>query len=204
MTANDRSNIMANSFKNPTKLGIISVLLQKGEMTVTQMSKIIGTTKSNLYQAIAELVSDGLVNPPDVRVNKNYVEKFYTIKEETFSEVSAEEWKKKVSSLQPDELRDLLVSFLRAQSVVLRIMAEEIALSDTEHIQKLSELMKMEMVFSSYSKLSHSSYLKIASPLKNLLEELGKIESNDAVAESPNTLIVIGLPSINLLNEIKH
>ncbi|MHB1707996.1 MAG: ArsR/SmtB family transcription factor [Thermoplasmataceae archaeon] len=203
MNSKDRGTTLANSFKNPTKLEIVTVLIQKGRMTVTQMSRIIGTTKSNLYQAIAELVSDGLVNPPEVKVTKNYVEKFYTINEEAFSEVSSEEWKERMLSLSTDDLRDLVVSFLLTQSVILKIMAEELNMSNDLALENIRELFKQGLLFLSYSKLSNGSYTRIASILKTIESTLSELEKTDNTKNPKNTLLLVGIPSLDLLRFLK-
>ncbi|OWP57500.1 MAG: hypothetical protein B2I17_00330 [Thermoplasmatales archaeon B_DKE] len=199
----DRANIMANSFKNPTKLGIIAVLIQKGEMTVTQISKIIGTTRSNLYQAIAELVSDGLVNAPDIRVSKNYVEKFYTINEEAFSGVPQEKLIDVITSLSSDDFRDVTVSFLLTQSVILKIIAEEISMSDDQSIGKMKELIKQNKVFLSYSRLSDQSYLSIAPEIEAVNKKLEELDKKHSVKTPRNTLLIVGIPSMDLLKTEK-
>jgi|GEM_PF-2130110 DNA-binding transcriptional ArsR family regulator len=203
MDSKDRGMTLANSFKNPTKLEIVSVLIQKGKMTVTQMSRIIGTTKSNLYQAIAELVSDGLVNPPEVKVTKNYVEKFYTINEQAFSEVSAEEWKEKLLSLSNEDLRDLIVSFLLTQSVIMKIMAEEFNMLNAPAMENLKEILKLGFMFLSYSKLSNESYIKTSSILKTVEGTLNELEKQDNTKNPKNMLLLVGIPSLDLLKVLK-
>ena len=203
MNSKDRGMTLANSFKNPTKLEIVTVLIQKGKMTVTQMSRIIGTTKSNLYQAIAELVSDGLVNPPEVKVTKNYVEKFYTINEQAFSEVSAEEWKERMLLLSTDDLRDLVVSFLLTQSVIMKIMAEEFNMSGDPAMENFREIFKRGFLFLSYSKLSNDSYIKAASILKTVESTLSESEKQDSTKNPKNMLLIVGIPSLDILRFMK-
>ena len=79
MDQNQRIETLLSAISNRTKLSIITLLVRRKRMTVTQMSKLIGTTRSNLYQTIGDLVSSGIINGPEAVVNRNYVEKYYTL-----------------------------------------------------------------------------------------------------------------------------
>ena len=61
---------LIESFRNQSKLSILIILLQDGKMTATQMAKIIGTSRSNMYQNLKEMVEDGILKEPEVVVKK--------------------------------------------------------------------------------------------------------------------------------------
>ena len=96
MDQNQQIETLLSAISNRTKLSIITLLVRRKRMTVTQMSKLIGTTRSNLYQTIGDLVSSGIVNEPEVVVRRNYVEKFYTLNEPVFRELDSERWKNRL------------------------------------------------------------------------------------------------------------
>ncbi len=52
-------NTLIRSFKNRTKLAIITLLIKNGPMTVTDLSRTIETTRSNLYQTVKDLSGTG-------------------------------------------------------------------------------------------------------------------------------------------------
>ena len=69
-----KQDIFANlmrTFRNPTKMSIIFLLTENGKMTVTQMAEQVNVTKANLYHFVKEMVNDGIVLRPEVRVKKN-------------------------------------------------------------------------------------------------------------------------------------
>jgi len=199
MTDSKRSDILVNSLRNPTKLRIITLLLQKGSMTVTQMSKILHTTRSNLYQAVAELVSDGLVKRPEIMVKKGYIEKYYAINEEAFNSVSDEDLYSTLITADPEKIREIIYSFLTSQSFILNLLAEEFRLADDYHIKKMQELLMKKFLFLSFSKLSDKSFSMVASKEKEILEKLSNSDKNISLEESKNLFLIIGIPSVDFL-----
>ena len=74
-----------NVLRNQTKMKIVTLLINYKKMTVTGMAKYIKTTRSNLYQIMTELVSSGIVNEPEIKPKKNYVEKYYSLNKDYFA-----------------------------------------------------------------------------------------------------------------------
>ncbi|EQD54398.1 transcription regulator [mine drainage metagenome] len=70
MINNKNYKILIDAFRSHTKLSIIMILTQKGKMTVTQMSKFLGTTRSNLYQAVSELTSLDIIEIAEIKSRK--------------------------------------------------------------------------------------------------------------------------------------
>ncbi|MGC8506112.1 MAG: hypothetical protein ACP5NK_05325 [Thermoplasmata archaeon] len=164
-------------------------------MTVTQMSKLIGTTRSNLYQTISDLVGSGIVNEPEVVVNRNYVEKFYTLNEPVFRELDSERWKNRLQSLTEDQSRDIVVSFLLSQSMNLQIMAQEIQMSSDEVSPKIKQLLQSERIFMSYGRISDATYDRLLEHEKALMNIFEKTPDEDG----DNTYIIFGIPSLSVL-----
>ena len=200
MADQKRADVFVNNLRNPTKLGIILLLLQKGPMTVTQMSKTLRTTRSNLYQAVAELVSEGLLKEPDIRVKKGYVEKYYSINETTFDALSESELDSSILSQNFDNLREVLFSFLKSQSFLLNLIAEEVLSSDDNYMREVKEMIQKKFYIASFSKLSDESFSLAVSKLQELLESLTQTENSAPLEKSGNMLLLIGIPSVDFLN----
>ena len=200
MADQKRADTFVNNLRNPTKLGIILLLLQKGPMTVTQMSKTLRTTRSNLYQAVAELVSEGLLKEPDIRVKKGYVEKYYSINETTFDTLSESELDSSILSQNFDNLREVLFSFLKSQSFLLNLIAEEVLSSDDNYMREVKEMIQKKFYIASFSKLSDESFSLAVSKLQELLESLTQTENSAPLEKSGNMLLLIGIPSLDFLS----
>ena len=200
MADQKRADTFVNNLRNPTKLGIVLLLLQKGSMTVTQMSKTLRTTRSNLYQAVAELVSEGFLKEPDIQVKKGYLEKYYSINETAFDTLSESEVNSSLLSQNIDNLREVLFSFLKSQSFLLNLMAEEILSSDDNYMRKVKEMIQKKFYVASFSKLSDESFSLAVSKLQELFETLTETETPAPLEKSSNMLLLIGIPSVDFLN----
>ncbi len=156
MVAGSNVSILLNAFKNKTKLQIITLLLKNGPMTVTQISKFVKTTRSNLYQTMRDLMEDGIVVLKESKVVKNYVEKFYILNMDFFESVSSTEIKDAITKLSVQDLKDLIVSYLLATSFVLRLISEEISFLDESEMQRYRELIASGKIIMSFSTISEN------------------------------------------------
>ncbi len=197
MDQNQQIETLLSAISNRTKLSIITLLVRRKRMTVTQMSKLIGTTRSNLYQTIGDLVSSGIVNEPEVVVRRNYVEKFYTLNEPVFRELDSERWKNRLQSLTVDQSREIVVSFLLSQSMNLQIMAQEIQMSSEEVSPKIKQLLQSDRIFMSYGRISDATYNRLLEHEKTLMDIFEKSSDDDG----DNTYIILGIPSLSVLGE---
>ncbi|MCW6169373.1 MAG: winged helix-turn-helix domain-containing protein [Thermoplasmatales archaeon] len=200
MVEQKRSDVFISNFRNPTKLGIVLLLMQKGPMTVTQMSKTLQTTRSNLYQAVAELVSDGFLREPSVKVKKGYVEKYYSINEAAFDSISQSEVDLSLGSQDINNLREVLFSFLKSQSFLLNLIAEEVLSSDDSYMKNVQEMIRKNFYIASFSKLSDVSFNLAVSKLQGLMKSLTEVETPAPLEKSNNMLLLIGIPSVDFLN----
>jgi DNA-binding transcriptional ArsR family regulator len=197
MDQNQQIETLLSAISNRTKLSIITLLVRRKRMTVTQMSKLIGTTRSNLYQTVGDLVSSGIVNEPEVVVRRNYVEKFYTLNEPVFRELDSERWKNRLQSLTVDQSREIVVSFLLSQSMNLQIMAQEIQMSSEEVSPKIKQLLQSDRIFMSYGRISDATYNRLLEHEKTLMDIFEKNSDDDG----DNTYIILGIPSLSALEE---
>ena len=107
----DRLEKLFDVMSSQTKSHIIALLALSGKMTVTQISKHIKTSRSNLYQAISDLQEQGFVNPPNIVVRKNYVEKYYSLNDSAFNQTTAGEMNEEFKKMSPDKLRNCRLNF---------------------------------------------------------------------------------------------
>ncbi len=176
-----RALILLNAFKNRTKLQIITLLLKNGPMTVTQISRFVKTTRSNLYQTIKDLTDDGVVVLKKSKVTKNYVEKFYGINLDLFESVSNTEIEEAITKLGAQDLKDLIISYLLASSFILRVLSEEVSFlneNEIEHYRKLIISGKIIMSFSTFPESLAEPFFKVFSDYMKSIESKGKGEKD--------------------------
>ncbi|MEM0156716.1 MAG: winged helix-turn-helix domain-containing protein [Thermoplasmataceae archaeon] len=183
---------LMSAISNRTKLSIITLLVRRKRMTVTQMSKLIGTTRSNLYQSIGDLVKSGIINEPESVINRNYVEKYYTLNEPLFRELDSERWKVRLQSLSADQSREIVVSFLLSQSMNLQIMAQEIQMSSEKASPKIREFLRSDRIFMSYGRISDATYDRLLEHEKALMQIFQENPEDDG----DNTYVILGIPGL--------
>ena len=190
---------LVESFRNQTKLSIIIILFQKGKLTATQMSKIIGTSRSNLYQNLKEMVEDGILGEPESKVRKNYVEKYYYPNTEIFERFSQEDQEKALIDKTPEELKEYLISALNSQILRLRIIAREIEMMSRKESEKIRDMYFYDQMLFSNSWVKKETYEMVIKHLREIVYKL--IDEEDAKTENHTeedkyNLILIGIPKI--------
>jgi DNA-binding transcriptional ArsR family regulator len=188
---------LLKAFKNPTKLDILMMLSENESMTVTQMSKLLSTSKANLYHFVSEMVKEGLVLKPEVKVKGNYVEKYYRLNAEVFKGVDPEEQRKRIKPSSPEEYRELLQSYYLSLSAYFRMSAERISKADETTMGRVSDMVKGEKTLIVYSTLSDEGYEYALSELRRIVKTI--IErwgiKKDAPGEK-NRLILYAFPDL--------
>ena len=198
MTKN-RYEILSEVFRNPTKFRIIMLLTEQGRMTVTQMSKLISVSKSNLYHFISQMVKEGLVLEPEVIPKKNYVEKFYRLNEEMFRAEDPKEWEKVLVGASNSEIKEVVSSVLMGYSMTLSFIADRVAKSDESEGDNLRKWLIEQTPYTlTYAVMSKKTSTKIKPILRQLWQTL--IESGEDRESTTNTsvsrLLVVFLPML--------
>ena len=198
MTKN-RYEILSDVFRNPTKFRIIMLLTEQGRMTVTQMSKLIDVSKSNLYHFISQMVKEGLVLEPEVIPKKNYVEKFYRLNEEMFRAEDPKEWEKVLVGASNSEIKEVVSSVLMGYSMTLSFIADRVAKSDDSEGDDLRKWLIEQTPYTlTYAVMSKKTNTKIKPILRQLWQAL--IESGEDKESTTNTsvsrLLVVFLPML--------
>ncbi|MCL5804118.1 MAG: ArsR family transcriptional regulator [Candidatus Thermoplasmatota archaeon] len=198
MTQN-RYEILSDLFRNPTKFRIIMLLTEQERMTVTQMSKVIKVSKSNLYHFISQMVQQGLVLEPEVIPKKNYVEKFYRLNEDMFRAEDPKEWEKILLGATNNEIKEVVSSVLMGYSMTLSFIADRIANSDDSEGENLRKWLIEQTPYTlTYSVMSKKTTTKVKPILRQLRQAL--IESGEDGGSTFNTsvsrLLVVFLPML--------
>lgn len=196
MKSDSNIDTLLTAFLNRTKLAIITLLIHRRRLTVTQMSRYLSTTRSNLYQTISDLLESGIIRGPESVVKKNYVEKYYTLNEAMFSDLDTEKWKDRLKRMDPTQGKKLISSFLLAQSIRLQIMSQEVEMADDKATRIIEEMFVSDRIMLSYGRVSDRSY-------DRLVEMYRKIQ--DIFSETPdedgdNTYLFIGMPAFSRTN----
>ncbi len=189
--------ILSKTFSNPTKLGIILLLTEHERMTVTQMSQYLSVSRSNIYHFVALMVSDGILNEPEVVANKNYVEKFYTLNTKMV-EFSEEDWEKGLNKMSAEELRSMISSALMSYSMNLKLTAEKISQSSDEETMKVRDWLLNMPASLIFSTMRMSTVQNIKPHLASLSEELMRSSQEHEGEESKDVamLNIVFLPFI--------
>ena len=198
MTQN-RYEILSDLFRNPTKFRIIMLLTEQEMMTVTQMSKVIKVSKSNLYHFISQMVQQGLVLEPEVIPKKNYVEKFYRLNEDMFRAEDPKEWEKILLGATNNKIKEVVSSVLMGYSMTLSFIADRVANSDDSDCENLRNWLIEQTAYTlTYSLMSKKTTTKVKPILRQLWQAL--IESGEDDVSTFNTsvsrLLVVFLPML--------
>ncbi len=196
----DRLEKLFDVMSSQTKSHIIALLALSGKMTVTQISKHIKTSRSNLYQAISDLQEQGFVNPPNIVVRKNYVEKYYSLNDSAFNQTTAGEMNEEFKKMSPDKLRNLMATFLLSQSLNLKVIAQEImSVSDEDMMRAVEDGTKSNLNLS-FSTLSNEHFSMGVEKLKPFMDYVDTPENfkpedmNEKKDGDHNMILVVAIP----------
>ncbi|CAC11331.1 conserved hypothetical protein [Thermoplasma acidophilum] len=194
-------DLLLKNFANRTRLMILTLIIKNGPMTVTQLSKIIKTSRSNLYQIIKDMLSDGVITQVKTETNRNYVEKYYYINEDLFASVGSEDLKNALMVMDDEDLRNLMVSFLATASAIFSIMAEQVAMATPGEMNIYREEIRDDLIIMSFSSLSRETMAKYAEMNESFLKE---VEDSSNHSREDHFLYVVGFPSTSRLNLFRN
>jgi len=194
-------DLLLKNFANRTRLMILTLIIKNGPMTVTQLSKIIKTSRSNLYQIIKDMLSDGVITQVKTETNRNYVEKYYYINEDLFASVGSEDLKNALMVMDDEDLRNLMVSFLATASAIFSIMAEQVAMATPGEMNIYRDEIRDDLIIMSFSSLSRETMAKYAEMNESFLKE---VEDSSNHSREDHFLYVVGFPSTSRLNLFRN
>jgi len=192
----DANSVILNTLQNPTKLGVLFLLMRHPKLTVTQMSKDIGVSKANLYHFVGQMVEDGLLTKPEVAVRGNYVEKYYRLQWKALASVDPADQKKKVKAMRPEQQKEILQAFLASASLVSRLLAEELRRSDKDTLERINRAFQSDLVSMSYMVLPDLLYEQTVRKLNGVVDETRKSWGGKGLPFKGNRIIIVGLPQL--------
>ncbi len=166
--------------------------MKNGQMTVTQLSKVTNTTRPNLYRSIKELVGDGIILKPRIKVKKNYVEKYYELNLKIFDSVKTSQMMGAISRAPASDLRELIISFLFMNSLLSNIFAEQIRTAADDEIENYRRKILDGTILMSYSTLSDSSMQTFSKYFNRFIDVLENKKKTSEKEE--HALVVLSLP----------
>ncbi len=184
--------LLLDAYRNETKILIITLLLKNKSMTVTQLSKYIKTSRSNLYQTVKDMVKSGLLIPSESKIIKNYVEKYYKLNISLLDTISYEDLFSEVEKLDEESFRQLFVSSLKASSILLNIISEGIKIADENEIRRLKTDLKDNGILS-MGTFSKEVMKKFNTIYKKFLEE-SELENKASKKPDEHILLVFSFP----------
>ena len=191
------TQIVLRAIQNPTKLNVVMLLAEDERMTVTQMSKFTKVTRANLYRAVSEMVNEGLLLKPEVRVKGNYVEKFYRLNESMFGSMDSAEQRKSLDTLSSEDSVTMIRSVFEALSVQYRILAEQLNSADAEERARIANFVKGRRGIFTYSSLTDSQYKHFLGELVKTNERISR-EAAKNKKRGENTVIITAFPQFKL------
>jgi predicted transcriptional regulator len=190
-------------YESSTNLLIIYLLLENESMTVTEMSKNLNMTRSNLYRSVKNLVKENVIHEKSSLIEKNYVKKYYELNLEFFKGIDTTEQLNSIKKLDPVRISNILSSFFKAQAAYLNLQAQKLDKLSLDEMKNLqNNIMDNGNNFLlSFSSLSNESYLKVIEKLKKILNEM---EKEDKTTDSKNlkigdnTVLLLAMPVIRI------
>ncbi|MGC8566964.1 MAG: winged helix-turn-helix domain-containing protein [Caldisphaera sp.] len=180
-------------FKNPTKLSIIALLIKNKEMSVTQISKILNTTRSNLYQSIKDLLNDKIILLSRIQVNKNYVEKYYKLNFDLLDRVKSANLMEAIKKSSIEDFKDLTISFLIINSLISNILIDDLKRSSENKIKEFKEKWLNNNIYISMSFLTISD--EEAKEFSSIIDKfINKVELNKETKIESHLLLVLLFP----------
>ncbi len=179
--------------QSPTKLNVVMLLAENERMSVTQMSKFTKVTRANLYRAVSEMVSEGLLLKPEVRVKGNYVEKFYRLNEAMFGRMNSPGQRWSLDTMSSEEAVTMVRSIFEALSVQYRILAEQLKSADAEARTRIADFVKGGLGVFTYISLTDAQYKHYLSELKKTNEGIIGQSAKDE-QHGRNTVIITTFP----------
>lgn len=193
MSKRGTTSVILNTLQNPTKLGVVFLLMKHPKLTVTQMAKSMGVSKANLYHFVSQMAKDGLLSKPEVAVRGNYVEKYYRLQWKALASVDAADQKKRIKGMGPEQQREILQAFLASASLVSLLMAEEIRRADKAALERIHGSFQSDSIKMSYAVLPDKVYEEAIRKL-NAVEEDVRKKFRKTLPFKGNRILILGLP----------
>ena len=189
------------SLQNPTKMSVILLIIEKGKLTVTQMAESIKVSRANLYHFVSELVKDELLSEPVSVVKGNYVEKYYSLNEQTWKKITGHEQSRRIAEISLEDLRSVFRSYFLSMSLQFRLYAQEMERIAKDDLDRIRDEVKNHNIVLSYTVMGDERYKFLMSELKKLEKKIedkkswSDKEAVEKISKHHNRLVIVALPS---------
>ncbi|MBU7030968.1 MAG: winged helix-turn-helix transcriptional regulator [Theionarchaea archaeon] len=131
---------LLQTLKHPLRGAILYQLL-KGKTTASKIGENLGEKPDRIYYHLKILKENGFIGEPEVKIRKNYLEKYYEISPEFRHTLlsSVKEISQKEQEMSPDEYRGFMLSFLSMVISVLQGYKKRLGIASPEKIEKIRE-----------------------------------------------------------------
>jgi hypothetical protein len=157
---------------------------------------MVGVSKPNLYHFVAEMVKDAILNKPETRVKKNYVEKYYSINKETFEAIDPVEQSRRFNKAGPQKQREVLKAWLTSMSLYFRLRAEQIERTEPAKLNRILEAVHDKRVVLEHASLSEDAFDYFLSEIRKTSRIMHEKWPHEANVAKGNTLIIMALPAV--------
>lgn len=192
--------VLLDALGNSTKTSILLLLSRRKKLTVTQMSKYIKVTRSNLYHFVGEMVRDGLIAEPEVVVRKNHIEKYYSQNQQFWKAIDPfTQEKLMMESLTLEEGRKLLTSVFLSLSLQFRMYANEFMSATDEEVARAARQFEIERLMISIWSVNDKVYDMVIPRLRRLLKDVISEEEKrpeEMGLPGGNGVYIVGLPRL--------
>lgn len=156
---------LIQSLKNPTRASIFYQLARKPESTATEISSQLGEDVDVIYYHLKLLRKAGLVSKPRIVIKGNYVEKYYSIRND-FKEKflrSITQLVEKEKALSAEEFRNMVIALF---SVVQSILASSIRILKKAKPEIIDKIRKEDSIESKIILCPKERYDQLLSNLR--------------------------------------
>ncbi len=192
--------VLFDALGNSTKTSILLLLSRRKKLTVTQMSKFIKVTRSNLYHFVGEMVKDGLIAEPEVVVRKNHIEKYYSQNPQFWKTIDPFTQEKLMrETLTLEEGRRMLISAFLSLSLQFRMYADEFMNATDEEVARAARQFEIERLMISIWSVDDNVYDMVIPRLRGLLKDvISEEEKHPGEKGLPggNGVYIVGLPRL--------
>ncbi len=107
----------------------------------------------------------------EIKVKKNYVEKYYTVNSDMFSRVTGSQLESSISGLSTPDLRDLMISFLITNSMIFSILAKELEAADDDEMESFRKQFMSNRILMSFSSIPGLSIERLTGIFRSFTAE---------------------------------
>lgn len=181
------------TLKHPLRGAILYQLL-KGKTTASQMAQNLGEKPDRIYYHLKILKKNGFIGEPEVKVRKNYIEKYYELHSQFRENLisSAKEIVSKEEEMTPEEYKGFMLSFLSMAISLLQGYKKRLENIPAEKIEEIKKKDNFEVKSIFFDDDPYVTWLQEVRALSH-----GSLLDMFTKGAQGNLGLLIGLPDID-------